>query len=213
MTVKTKICGITDPPAMEAAARHGADFCGLVFFPPSPRNVSPEDAAMLTARARPDMEKVGLFVDPDDDLVDRVLARVPLDVLQLHGKESPDRCAILTARTGKKIIKAVHVREAEDLKTAERYKDVARWILFDAKPPKDASRPGGNAETFDWMLLKDLALDQPWMLAGGITPDNAATALRITRAPAIDVSSSVESAPGKKDPAKIAAFLTAVRNA
>ncbi len=166
---------------------------------------------MLVARARPDMLKVGVFVDPDDAAIDRVLAHVPLDFLQLHGKEPPERCAELKARTGRGIVKVIHVAEAEDLPVKDKYQDVADWLMFDTKPPKDATRPGGNAAAFDWMLLDGLETPLPWMLAGGITVDSVATALRVSKAPAVDVSSSVESAPGQKDPAKIAAFLQAVK--
>lgn len=213
MAVDAKICGITDPQAMEAAVRHGAALIGLVFFPPSPRAVSVDEAAMLAGRVPERVLRVGLFVDPDDELIDQVLARVPLDAIQLHGEEPADRCAGLKARTGREVHKAIKVRDAEDLATAERYAKVCDRLLFDAKPPADATRPGGNAETFDWTVLEGRSWPVPWLLAGGLTPDNVKSAIRMTGCPGVDASSGLESAPGKKDPAKIAAFLNAVKSA
>ncbi len=213
MAVDAKICGITDPQAMEAAVRHGAALIGLVFFPPSPRAVSVDEAAMLAGRVPERVLRVGLFVDPDDELIDQVLARVPLDAIQLHGEEPADRCAGLTARTGREVHKAIKVRDAEDLAAADRYAKVCDRLLFDAKPPADATRPGGNAETFDWTVLEGRSWPVPWLLAGGLTPDNVKSAIRMTGCPGVDASSGLESAPGKKDPAKIAAFLNAVKSA
>lgn len=213
MAVDAKICGITDPQAMEAAVRHGAALIGLVFFPPSPRAVSVDEAAMLAGRVPDRVLRVGLFVDPDDELIDQVLARVPLDAIQLHGEEPADRCAGLKARTGREVHKAIKVRDAEDLATADRYAKVCDRLLFDAKPPADATRPGGNAETFDWTVLEGRSWPVPWLLAGGLTPDNVKSAIRMTGCPGVDASSGLESAPGKKDPAKIAAFLNAVKSA
>ncbi|WP_421884399.1 phosphoribosylanthranilate isomerase [Pacificispira sp.] len=213
MAVDAKICGITDPQAMEAAVRHGAALIGLVFFPPSPRAVSVDEAAMLAGRVPERVLRVGLFVDPDDELIDQVLARVPLDAIQLHGEEPADRCAGLKARTGREVHKAIKVRDAEDLATADRYAKVCDRLLFDAKPPADATRPGGNAETFDWTVLEGRSWPVPWLLAGGLTPDNVKSAIRMTGCPGVDASSGLESAPGKKDPAKIAAFLNAVKSA
>ncbi|WP_420419342.1 phosphoribosylanthranilate isomerase [Pacificispira sp.] len=213
MAVDAKICGITDPQAMEAAVRHGAALIGLVFFPPSPRAVSVDEAAMLAGRVPERVLRVGLFVDPDDELIDQVLARVPLDAIQLHGEEPADRCAGLKARTGREVHKAIKVRDAEDLAAADRYAKVCDRLLFDAKPPADAPRPGGNAETFDWTVLEGRSWPVPWLLAGGLTPDNVKSAIRMTGCPGVDASSGLESAPGKKDPAKIAAFLNAVKSA
>lgn len=213
MAVDAKICGITDPQAMDAAVRHGAALIGLVFFPPSPRAVSVDEAAMLAGRVPDRVARVGLFVDPDDELIDQVLARVPLDAIQLHGDEPVDRCAGLKARTGREVHKAIKVRDAEDLVAADRYAKVCDRLLFDAKPPADATRPGGNAETFDWTVLEGRSWPVPWLLAGGLTPDNVKSAIRMTGCPGVDASSGLESAPGKKDPAKIAAFLNAVRAA
>lgn len=213
MTVDVKICGITDPEAMEAAIRHGADLVGLVFFPPSPRDVAVDVAAALAAGVPERVLKVGLFVDPDDGVIDRVLAGVALDVIQLHGDEPVARCANLRARTGKQVFKAIKVRGEDDLVAAKRYADVCDRLLFDAKPPADATRPGGNAETFDWTVLEGKSWAVPWLLAGGLTPDNVASAIRLTGCPGVDTSSGVESAPGRKNPARIKAFLDAARAA
>ena len=213
MTVTTKVCGLTDPTALEAAIRHGADMIGLVFFPPSPRAISVEDAAMLADRVPDRVLKVGLFVDPDDALIERVTAGVSLDVLQLHGDEPIERCAELKARTGKQVFKAIKVREAGDLDLSDRYAEVCDYLLFDAKPPADATRPGGNAETFDWTVLEGRTWAKPWLLAGGLTPDNVATAIRSTGCPGVDASSGLESARGQKDPELIRRFLEAARKA
>jgi len=213
MTVDAKICGITDPVAMDAAIRHGASMIGLVFFPPSPRYLPLEDAAMLARMVPQGVIRVGLFVDPDDAQIDRVLAQVPLDAIQLHGEEPVVRCSDLKQRTGKLVYKAIKVRTAEDLDSADRYAAVCDLLLFDAKPPKDATRPGGNAEVFDWTVLEGRSWPVPWLLAGGLTPVNVKAAIRTTRCPGVDASSGVESAPGRKDPAKIRAFLEAVKAA
>lgn len=198
---------------MDAAVRHGAALIGLVFFPPSPRAISVDEAAMLASRVPERVTRVGLFVDPDDELIDQVLVRVPLDAIQLHGDEPVDRCAGLKARTGREVHKAIKVRDSEDLAAADRYAKVCDRLLFDAKPPADATRPGGNAETFDWTVLEGRSWPVPWLLAGGLTPDNVKSAIRMTGCPGVDASSGLESAPGKKDPAKIAAFLAAVHAA
>lgn len=198
---------------MDAAVRHGTALIGLVFFPPSPRAISVDEAAMLASRVPERVTRVGLFVDPDDELIDQVLARVPLDAIQLHGDEPVDRCAGLKARTGREVHKAIKVRDAEDLAAADRYAKVCDRLLFDAKPPADATRPGGNAETFDWTVLEGRSWPVPWLLAGGLTPHNVKSAIRMTGCPGVDASSGLESAPGKKDPAKIAAFLAAVHAA
>lgn len=211
--VKVKICGIRTPDALSAAVRYGADMVGFVFFPKSPRNVSVEEAAMLAARVPPHVVKVGLFVNPDDGLIERVLKQVPLDMLQLHGAEPPERAAELKDRTGRLIMKALPVRSSEDLDAAGVYSGVADMLLFDAKPPEDADRPGGNALAFDWTLLEGRRFDLPWLLAGGLTPDNVAGAIRLTGAPGVDTSSGVEDGPGVKNVEKIRRFVEAARNA
>lgn len=211
MPVEVKICGITDEEAMDAAIEAEADYVGLVFFPPSPRNVTPERAAELVEFTPGEVTKVGLFVDPDDAMLDSVLTRVRLDLLQLHGSESPERIEAIRLEYGLPVMKVLSVAEAADLAAAEPYLAVSDRLLFDAKPPKGATLPGGNAVSFDWSILSGRKWGLPWMLAGGLTPANVAEAVRITGAPAVDVSSGVESAPGVKDPAKILAFIKAAR--
>jgi len=214
MTVQAKICGINDETAMRAAVEAGADFVGLVFYPPSPRAVDPGQAARL-AEAVPDgVIKVGLFVDPDDALIDTVLTQVALDMLQLHGSETPARCAALRARTGLPVMKAIKVADKSDIETARDYLGSVDWLMFDAKAPRDMENalPGGNALSFDWKLLSGQEWPVPWMLAGGINPENVAHAVAASGTKVVDVSSGVESAPGRKDPARIAAFLNALKN-
>lgn len=213
MTASAKICGITTPDALDAAVRAGAAHVGFVFFPPSPRSIEIQDAAALTARLPMDVNAVGLFVDPDDGLIDRVLEAVPLDIIQLHGKESPERAGEIRARTGRSVMKAVHIREAADLEQVPAYEAVCDWILFDAKPPKDAKLPGGNAVAFDWTLLENQRWRRPWMLAGGLTPDNVVSAIKLTGAPCVDTSSGVEDEPGRKSPHLIQRFLEKVKSA
>ena len=208
MAVAVKICGLRDPAALTAAVEGGASWLGLVFYPPSPRALSPDLAADLAAHAPADRTLVGVFVDPDDALLDRVLARVRLHALQLHGAESPERVRAIKARTGCAVIKALQVAEPEDLAPVPRYAAVADMILFDARPPRDPGRlPGGNGLAFDWRLLQDLRLARPWLLSGGLSADNLAAAVTLCRPPAVDVSSGVERRPGHKDPAKIRQFL------
>ena len=211
MAVEVKICGITDDDAMDAAIEAGADYVGLVFYPPSPRAVTAERAAELVEFAPGEVTKVGLFVDPDDALLDRVLTRVRLDLLQLHGHETPERIEAIRLEYGLPVMKVIPVASALDLAAAEPFLAVTDRLLFDAKPPKGATLPGGNAVSFDWTVLKGRSWGVPWMLAGGLTPANVAEAVRISGATAVDVSSGVESAPGVKDAAKIRAFIRAAR--
>lgn len=213
--VRVKICGVRDVAALAAAAEAGADFVGLVFFPRSPRAVSTEAAATLAA-ARPDggPALVGLFVDPADDHLSAVLRQVPLDWLQLHGHEPPDRVAEIRQRFGLPVLKAVGVAlRAEAEMAVATYAPVADALLFDAKPPPGASRPGGNAVAIDAAMLAGLACPLPWLLAGGLTPDTVAGAIRASGAPGVDVSSGVERTPGEKAPALIRAFVAAARAA
>jgi len=212
MAVQAKICGINDPAAMAAAVGGGAAYVGLVFYPPSPRAVTPLAAAELAAGVPVAVKTVGLFVDADDSDIDEVLEAVPLDVLQLHGKETPERAAALKARTGREIMKAVSVADAADLDRARAYEVAVDRLLFDAKPPPEMKNalPGGNALMFDWTLLQGRDWAVPWMLAGGLTPENVAEAVRRTGAGAVDTSSGVEDAPGRKNTRKIHAFLEAV---
>lgn len=213
MSVSAKICGLTDAASVEAAVEGGARFVGLVFFPPSPRSLAPPRAGALAAHVPSHVSKVGVFVDPADSLLDEVFAEVRLDFVQLHGAESPERATAIRARTGAGIIKAIKVAEAGDVAQAQAYGQAADWILYDAKAPKGASRPGGNAQAFDWTILADgraAAAGLPWLLSGGLDIDNVAQAVKITGARAVDVSSGVEKAPGQKDPALVRAFLEAV---
>lgn len=215
MAVRTKICGLNDAVSLKAALTGGADAIGLVFYAPSPRAVSLEQAAGLLAEAgsaADGVQKVGLFVDPDDALLDAVLALVPLDLVQLHGSETPERVAEIGRRTGLPAMKAFKIRDAGDFGAVGDYDSAASWLLFDAKAPDDAKHalPGGNGMTFDWRLLAGRDWGHPWMLSGGLDATNVAEAIRISGAPWVDVSSGVERAPGHKDPARITAFLQAV---
>jgi phosphoribosylanthranilate isomerase len=205
-----KICGINSPAAAVAAAAGGAAHIGLVFFPPSPRSVTSEQAAELARLVPERVGRVGLFVDPADDQLEAVLSRVPLTMLQLHGRETPERIAAIKRRVGLKVMKAIGVAEPDDLDGAAPYLGVADWLLFDAKPPKGpGALPGGNARAFDWRILAGRRWPLPWMLSGGLTAGTLAEAVRITGAPVVDVSSGVEDRPGVKNPDRIRAFLEA----
>ena len=192
-------------------AEAGARYAGFVFFPKSPRNLSVGDAAALAAEAPPGVARVGLFVSPDDAALDAVLDRVPLDIIQLHGSETPARVAEVKARTGLPVMKAVGISVPSDLDALWDYGLVADLLLVDAKAPPDAALPGGNGLSFDWRLLAGRRLLKPWMLAGGLTPANVAEAVRLTGASVVDVSSGVEAAPGQKDPALIRDFVMAAK--
>ena len=212
MTVTAKICGINDALAMRTAVEGGASHVGLVFYPPSPRSVTPDAAAKLASVAGTRAMRTGLFVDPDDALIDDVLSQVPIDLLQLHGTESPQRVAALRRRAGRPVMKAIRVGGKADIDGARAYLDAADWLMFDALPPKDMTNalPGGNAVAFDWTLLSGHAWPLPWMLAGGIHAGNVADAVRLSGTRVVDTSSGVEDAPGRKSPDKIRAFLAAV---
>ena len=211
MPVLAKICGITDAAALDAAVNHGADMLGFVFYPPSPRNLTAEAAEELLRDLPSGIDRVGVFVDPETDFLDAILAKARLDLLQLHGDETPDRCRALSIYFGLPIIKAIKVSEKADLDRARDYEDIVDWLMFDAKPPKGAKLPGGNAVSFDWTIMQNARFQRPWMLSGGLNPENLAQAVNRSGAAAVDVSSGVESAPGKKDPAKIRAFLNTAR--
>ncbi|MCW6507966.1 phosphoribosylanthranilate isomerase [Lichenifustis flavocetrariae] len=204
-----KICGLSTPDTLEAAITAGADQIGLVFFPKSPRHVSLEQARALADQARGRAAIVGLTVDATDGAIDAIMEAVRPDWLQLHGSETPERVAAVKQRAGVFVMKAVGLATAADLAAAEPYAQVTDRILFDAKPPKDAALPGGNGVAFDWTILKPI--DEPFMLSGGLSPDNVAEAVRISGAAAVDVSSGVETEPGRKDAALIAAFVHAAR--
>ena len=205
--VSVKICGLTEAGGVAAAVEAGARYLGFGFFPKSPRDISPDRAAALAGQVPVGIAKTGLFVDPDDAQLDRVLQQVPLDLIQLHGAESPARVAEVRALTGLPVMKAVGVAEPSDLDLLWDYGLVADMLLIDAKPPKGAVLPGGNGLAFDWRLLAGRQILKPWLLAGGLTPENVHEAIRLTRAPGVDVSSGVESAPGVKDPDRIRRFV------
>jgi len=207
--VAAKICGVNTRAALDAAVAGGARWVGFVFFPRSPRHVTFAQAAELSALLPPAVTAVGLVVDPDDAMLAELTAAVPLGLLQLHGGETPERVAAIRALAGLPVMKAVKVATAADLDPVPAYAAVADRILFDAKAPPGLL-PGGNALSFDWTILAGRTWPGPWMLSGGLTPENVSEAVRTTGATAVDVSSGVESAPGTKDPARVAAFLRAV---
>lgn len=213
MSVQVKICGLTTGPTMQAALDAGADYVGLVFFPPSPRNVELAQAQVLRDLARGRADVVALFVDPSDELVNEVVATVSPEVIQLHGSETPERVAAIRSLTGRRVMKAIKVREEEDAHQALNYAGIADVILYDAKAPAGAKLPGGNGEVFDWQLLQSVKDRLPYMLSGGLTPDNVASAIRQTGALAVDVSSGVELSPGQKDEELIRRFLQAAKTA
>lgn len=207
---RIKFCGLGKPADIAAAARAGAAYVGFVFFPKSPRNVDLETAAALAASVPAGICKVALTVDADDALLRRITDAVPLDMLQLHGSETPDRVAEVKARFGLPVMKALGIATDADLPALDVYGKVADQILVDAKPAPGADRPGGNGVAFDWRLIAGRRWPVPWMLSGGLTVDNVAEAVRLTGARQVDLSSGVESAPGIKDPALIAAFAKAL---
>lgn len=210
MSVEVKICGLTTEEAVDAAIEAGADYLGLVFFDKSPRALTPERAAEMVDLIE-DAALVGLFVDPDDAFLDRVLAHVRLDLLQFHGNETPERLEKIRLEYGLPVMKSFPISTADDLKAIEPYLDVVDHLLFDARPPQGSALPGGNAVSFDWNILTGFTCPVPWMLAGGLTVANVAEAIKISGAKAVDVSSGVESAPGVKDLDKIAAFVRAAK--
>jgi phosphoribosylanthranilate isomerase len=207
--VNAKICGLSTPETLDAAARHGAAQVGFVFFPPSPRSLSFDQAAGLAGRVPGAVRKVGVFVDPDDALLDAAIAAGRLDAVQLH-KTKPERAAAIRVRTGREVWAAVPIKTRADLGAATAFAGAADRILYDAKTPEDAALPGGMGLRFDWTLLQGHRHSLPWALSGGLDPANVAEAIRTTGAGLVDVSSGVESAPGVKDVDKIAAFLKAV---
>ncbi|WP_278923399.1 phosphoribosylanthranilate isomerase [Pseudophaeobacter profundi] len=212
--IGVKICGLRSPQDVVAAADAGAAYVGFVFFPKSPRNIPMPQAAALALEVPAGLCKVALTVNADDAALDALTETVALDMLQLHGRESPQRVAEVKARYGLPVMKAIGVADADDLPQIDLYSQVADQLLIDAKPPKDADLPGGNGLAFDWRLLAGRKYWQrPWMLAGGLTPHNVAEAIRMTGARQVDVSSGVEAAPGQKDAELIARFTTAALSA
>lgn len=211
MDIRVKICGLREPEHVAAAVAAGASYVGLVFFAKSPRHLQIATAAPLALAVPEGVAKVALTVDATDAELDAITAAVPLDMLQLHGSESPGRVAEVKARYGLPVMKAVGLAERTDLAALDLYQSVADQILVDAKPPKGAALPGGNGLAFDWTLLLGRVWRKPWMLAGGLTPENVALAVRSTNARQVDVSSGVESAPGVKETDLIRAFVAAAR--
>ena len=213
MSMRVKICGLSEPDTLKAAIESGADYAGFVFFEKSPRNISPEQAAALSALVPSHVMKVALTVDADEALIDAIVAALKPDMLQLHGAETPERLKALKSRYGLPLMKAIAIASPEDPARAGIYQDSADLLLFDAKPPKSmpGALPGGNGLAFDWSLIQGQRPPLPWMLSGGLTPQNVAEAIRMTGAEAVDVSSGVESAPGHKDAALIEAFIRAAK--
>lgn len=212
MSAKTfiKICGITEITALKAACDHGARFIGFVFYPPSPRALSPAAAGELIRQLPSTVKAVGLFVDPDDETLEEAIALAPIDMIQLHGHETPQRVAQIKARFHRPVMKALRVADARDVEAAHAYEDAADWLLFDARPPK-ADLPGGTGQRFDWSLLNGRSFAKPWMLSGGLDAGNVGQALAQLDPPAVDVSSGVEQSRGIKDPQKIIEFIQAVK--
>ncbi len=213
MSLIVKICGLSDQETLDAALDAGADMVGFVFFARSPRFVRLEPAAELADRARGRAEIVALTVDMDDAGLSAIVERVRPDWLQLHGGEAVERVAAIRKRFPQKVMKALGIRTTSDLPPADDYAAVVDRLLLDAKPPKDSDRPGGLGRAFDWSLLDGFASPVGWMLSGGLDPQNVAEAIRVTRAPGVDVSSGVERAPGEKAPDLIRAFVAAARGA
>jgi phosphoribosylanthranilate isomerase len=225
MTIQVKICGISEPHTLQAAIEGGARFIGLVFYPPSPRHVSFDTAWTLARMIPTGVRVVGLFVDPDDALLDKIATGIQMDMIQLHGNESAGRVAEIKARYNIPVMKAIRVGSADDLAQLEEFEAAADWLLFDAKVEKKLTPPpflrgeeniwlpGGTGESFDWNILAGRTFKKPWMLSGGLTCENIQTALSILNPDAVDVSSGVESARGVKDKDKIKAFIQTVKHA
>jgi phosphoribosylanthranilate isomerase len=209
MTVKAKICGLNHPAAVAAAIAGGASHLGFNFYPPSPRSIDPLKAASLAASVPAGIVKVGLVVDASDEEIARILSEARLDMLQLHGDETPRRVKDVRRKFGKPVMKALRVASAADIAAADEYLPAVDWLLFDAKPPPEMTHalPGGNAISFDWSLIAGRGWSKPWMLSGGLNVGNLADAVRMTGAKTVDVASGVEDSPGRKSPDKIAAFL------
>jgi phosphoribosylanthranilate isomerase len=212
MTIAAKICGLNSEPAVAAAIEGGAAYLGFVFYPPSPRAIDPARAAALCAAVPSGVKRVGLFVDADDAAIRAVLDQAPIDMLQFHGHESPERVVAAKLRFNRPVIKAVAIAGPEDVAAAEQYEDDADMLLFDAKPPRRADAlPGGNGLAFDWRLIAGHRWPRPWMLSGGLSAELLPEAVAASGASAVDVSSGVERRPGDKDPDKIREFLKVAR--
>ncbi|MBU0556821.1 MAG: phosphoribosylanthranilate isomerase [Alphaproteobacteria bacterium] len=205
-----KICGVKTAPAIDAAVKGGASHVGLNYFPPSPRYLALDRVALIATRVPEHVKRVGVLVDPTDDLIDTLIAAGGMQIVQLHGRETPERAAAIRQRTGLEVWKVISVKTAADLATGSSYAGAADFLLYDAKTPDGAILPGGMGLRFDWKLLADHRPPMPWGLSGGLDAENVAQAIRLTGAPLVDVSSGIESAPGVKDVDKIAAFCKAV---
>ena len=212
MAVGAKICGLNDAAGLDAALRHGARMIGFNAFPPSPRYVVPDQLAALAARVPDHVDRVGVMVDPDDATLETWVRAGRLSIVQFHGHEPPERLQAVRERFGIAVMKVIRVAEAADLDGVAAYEPVADWLMFDAKPPREATRPGGNAVAFDWKLLSGRSWRRPWLLAGGLDAGNVKEAVTLSGARLVDVSSGVESAPGVKDPVLIRSFLEVVRD-
>jgi phosphoribosylanthranilate isomerase len=208
-----KICGLSTPETLDAALNAGADLVGFVFFAASPRNIDFDQARTLDARVRGRAKKVALTVDADDPTLASIIDTLDPDLLQLHGQETPERVSDVKQRFGRPVMKVLPIADAADLTVIGDYAPVADRLMFDARPPKDATRPGGLGKPFDWRLLERVETRMPFLLSGGLDARNVAAALAITRAGGVDVSSGVERAPGEKDPDKIRDFVRAARKA
>jgi len=213
MTLLVKICGLKTPEALDVALDSGADLVGFVFFEPSPRNLGYEAARALGQRVKGRAGKVALTVDATDEMLSEIVEALRPDMLQLHGTETPERVVAIRTRFGLPVMKALPISERADLSPIHLYAKVANQIIFDARPPKEATRPGGLGTPFNWQLLENVDPGVPFMLSGGLDVGNVADALAITRAPGVDVSSGVERSPGEKDPDKIRAFVRVARAA
>ena len=213
MPVRVKICGVRTPAILDAAVAAGADYVGFVFFPKSPRHLTPRAARPLAELASGRIETVAVVVDPDDELIDDILSTVRPSLLQLHGGEAPERVATIRERSGLRIVKAIGVATADDVTRAATYRGIADLILFDAKAPAASDVPGGHGLAFDWSAFAGLEFEHPFALSGGLDPDNVWKALATTGADMVDVSSGVEQAPGEKDPDLVRAFIQAARTA
>ena len=213
MSIDVKICGIKDAQGIEAVNRAAPAYVGFVFFPDSPRFVTPEEAMRLRAKLRVGIRSVALLVDPDDEDLPRMIETLSPDFVQLHGEETPQRCEFIRDHYHRPIIKACRIETKDDIEAAREYDRVADMLLFDAKPSAEGDMPGGNGLPFDWSLLKEEKFEKPWMLSGGLTPENVGQAIRDSGARAVDVSSGVEEIRGRKSPLLIDAFMAAVAKA
>lgn len=208
--VRVKICGITSPADARMAAEAGTDYLGMIFVPRSPRAISVDAGRAIAAAVPTGVQRVALTVDADDALISAI-GDIGVDWIQMHGSEPPERVAEVRAKTGLRVMKAVGIRDAADLDQIDLYAQVADQILVDAKPPNDAPVPGGHGVAFDWQLIAGRTWQIPWMLAGGLAPDNVATAISLTHARQVDVASGTEAAPGIKDPRLVRAFVAAAK--